>query len=158
MTVDDKLVTGVWLTAWQRLLRTQCSLLRVLDADLQAAHDITISDYDVLVSLRDSPQGRLRMSDLSSFTLLTRSGITRLIQGLERAGLVDKSICKSDARVSWISLTKSGRARLELARKTHHNGIRLLFASSFDEEEAEQLAELLGRIPGVASDDSPCSQ
>lgn len=144
-----ELVTGPLMVAWQRLLRANCVLSRVLDGELQAAHHLTISDYDVLVQLRDAEGHCLTMSDLSRRTTLTRSGMTRLVQGLERDGLVQRRACRSDARVSYAVITDNGLAVLEDARRTHHAGIRRVFADHFSAEEAEQLAELLGRIPGV---------
>jgi DNA-binding MarR family transcriptional regulator len=152
------MVEGAQLEAWQRLLRVNCIAMRTLDAELQAGHGLTISDYDVLVSLRGAEDGHLRMSDLSKRTMLTRSGMTRLVQGLERDGFVERLNCPSDARVSWIRLTDGGRERLEAARRTHHAGIRRVFADHLEDTEAEQLAELLGRIPGAADadDDTAC--
>jgi DNA-binding MarR family transcriptional regulator len=151
-------VEGALMVAWQRLLRANCVLSRVLDTELQAAHGITISDYDVLVQLRDAEGRCLTMSDLSRRTMLTRSGMTRLVQGLERDGLVQRRACPSDARVSYAVLSDQGLALLEDARRTHHAGIRRVFADHFSAEEAEQLAELLGRIPGVLDTPSarPC--
>lgn len=137
------------MDAWQRLLRAHCVLSRTLDGELQAAHGITISDYDVLVQLRDADGHCLTMSDLSRRTMLTRSGMTRLVQGLERDGLVERRACRSDARVSYAVLTTQGLQQLEDARRTHHAGIRRVFADHFSAEDGEQLAELLGRIPGV---------
>ena len=142
-------VEGAIMDAWQRLLRAHCVLSRTLDTELQAAHGITISDYDVLVQLRDADGHCLTMSDLSRRTLLTRSGMTRLVQGLERDGLVERRACRTDARVSYAVLTAHGVQQLEDARRTHHAGIRRVFADHFSAEEGEQLAELLGRIPGV---------
>jgi DNA-binding MarR family transcriptional regulator len=151
------MVDGAALDAWQRLLRANCIALRTLDHELQSGHGMTISDYDVLVSLRSAPDHALRMSDLSRRTLLTRSGMTRLVQGLERDGLVERRACAEDARVSYAVLTRTGLDRLASARRTHHAGIRRVFAEHFTEEEAARLAELLGRIPGVADgSDTAC--
>lgn len=155
MQTGEQMVTGALLEAWQRLLRSNCLVLRALDAELQSEHRMTISDYDVLVSLRSAEDGQLRMSDLSRRTMLTRSGMTRLVQGLERDGLVERASCESDARVCWVRLSPEGTARLDAARRTHHAGIRRLFADHFSEDEATQLAELLGRIPGVIADPGP---
>ena len=149
-TSQEAAVTGEKLVAWQRLLRANCVLMRQLDSELQTEHRMTISDYDVLVALRDAPDGHLRMSDLSRRTMLTRSGMTRLVQGLERDGLVERMNCPEDARVAWIRLSDDGKQRLAEARLTHHAGIRRLFADHLEDTEAEQLTELLGRIPGVA--------
>ncbi len=157
MTTSQQLVTGTHLDAWQRLLRANCVLMRELDHELQSEHSMTISDYDVLVALRGAEEGHMRMSDLSRRTMLTRSGMTRLVQGLERDGLVERLDCPSDARVSWVTLTDEGRERFEAARRTHHAGIRRMFADHLEDAEAEQLAELLGRIPGVADgSDTAC--
>jgi len=155
---QTEFVTGPQLTAWQRLLRANCVVSRVLDGELQAAHGLTISDYDVLVQLRDAEGNCLTMSDLSRRTTLTRSGMTRLVQGLERDGLVQRRSCRTDARVSYAVITDNGLAVLEDARRTHHAGIRRVFADHFSTEEGEQLAELLARIPGVTDAPSarPC--
>jgi DNA-binding MarR family transcriptional regulator len=149
-TSEQDWVTGTALDAWQRLLRANCVLMRTLDHELQAGHGMTISDYDVLVSLHHAEDHSLRMSDLSRRTLLTRSGMTRLVQGLERDGLVERRPCETDARVSFAVLTPDGVERLAAARRTHHAGIRRMFADHFSDEDAATLSELLGRIPGVA--------
>ena len=157
MGTTTGMVTGPQLEAWQRLLRANCIAMRTLDAQLQAGHGITIRDYDVLNALRGAEAGHLRMSDLSRRTMLTRSGMTRLVQGLERDGFVERIACPSDARVAWVKLSDGGRTRLEAARRTHHAGIRRLFADHLEDAEAEQLSELLGRIPGVADgSDTAC--
>ncbi len=144
------MVDGVVMTAWKGLLRANCILMRELDTELRSTHGLTISDYDVLVQLREAEDSSLRMSDLSRRTMLTRSGMTRLVQGLERDGFVERRACGEDARVSYAVLTPGGRERLEAARATHHAGIRRMFADHFDESAAAQLAQLLDRIPGVA--------
>ena len=120
LPTGEQMVVGTLLDAWQRLLRANCVIMRVLDAELHAEHGMTLSDYDVLVSLRAADDCSLRMSDLSRRTLLTRSGMTRLVQGLERDGLVERRACDADARVSYAVLTDLGHERLERARSTHH--------------------------------------
>lgn len=153
------IIEGARIEAWQRLLRAHCVLSRTLDAELQAAHGMTLSDYDVLIQLREADDHSLRMSELSRRTLLTRSGMTRLVQGLERDGLVERRSCPVDARVSYAVLTESGQAQVAAARETHHAGIGRMFANHLSEAEAQQLSELLGRIPGVLGEDGepePC--
>lgn len=152
---QHELVEGAQMHAWQRLLRANCLLSRALDTELQSAHGMTISDYDVLVQLRDAQGHSLRMSELSRRTLLTKSGMTRLVQGLERDGLVVRRACADDARVSYAVLTEAGMERIAAARETHHAGIRRLFAEHFSDAEAEQLADLLGRIPGSCGEQQP---
>jgi DNA-binding MarR family transcriptional regulator len=157
MPTSGELVGGVMIEAWQRLLRANCVMSRALDAELQDAHSMTISDYDVLVQLRDAEDHSLTMSELSRRTLLTRSGMTRLVQGLERDGLVERRSCATDARVSYAVLTEVGQAQIAAARRTHHAGIRRLFADHFTPEEAEELSRLLGQIPCVG-DGEPCDE
>jgi DNA-binding MarR family transcriptional regulator len=150
-----QLVTGPPLDAWQRLLRAHIVIARCLDAELRTETGMTLSDYDVLVHLRDSECGALTMSGLASRTLLTRSGMTRLVQGLERTGLVERRSCDSDARVSYAVITQLGRDTLRQARILHHEGIRRMFADHFSDEEAAALSDLLARIPGV-TDEAGC--
>ena len=157
-TDEQTFVTGATMHAWKLLLRTHCVLARVLDQELQEAHGMTISDYDALVNLRDCERHALKMSELSKRTMLTRSGMTRLVQGLERDGLVERRSCTEDARVSYAALTPLGHERLAAARVTHHSGIRRLFADHFSDADAEQLSALLSRIPGVLEEpDLPCA-
>lgn len=156
-TSTHEFVSGPVLDAWQRLLRVHGVIVRTLDQELQAAHGITLSDYDALLQLRDADEACLKMSELSRRTLITRSGMTRLVQGLERDGFVERLPCPEDARVSYAQLTDAGRAMLAQARATHHAGIRRAFAGHFDEAEAIELARLLGKLPGALDRTGPCS-
>jgi DNA-binding MarR family transcriptional regulator len=140
---------GSCLEAWRSYLQSQRSILRELDAELVVAHGLTARDYEVLLYLAQAPDGRLAMSALAESTMLTRSGVTRLIDGLVTAGLIERASCASDARVSYASLTDAGRAKLRDAGRTHIAGVRRLFVERFSPEEIEQLAELLGRLPGA---------
>jgi DNA-binding MarR family transcriptional regulator len=89
----------------------------------------------------------MRRVDIARAVLLTASGITRLLDGLERAGWVEKRACSSDARVSYAALTEDGLAKFRAAEQSHLADVQELFAAAFTEEEHEQLAELLGRLP-----------
>jgi DNA-binding MarR family transcriptional regulator len=132
--------------AWLRLLRAHATLTRHMDANLQAAHELTINDYEVLLALARAPDRRMRRVDLAGHVLLTQSGITRLLQGLERAGLVERADCPTDGRVVYAQITDSGYERLREASRTHLDDIRSLFAARFTSEELESLDELLGRV------------
>jgi DNA-binding MarR family transcriptional regulator len=140
---------GSSLEAWRSYLQSQRSILRELDADLVAAHGLTARDYEVLLYLAQAPECKLPMSALAERTMLTRSGVTRLIDGLVTAGLIERDSCPSDARVSYARLTHAGLTKLRDAGRTHIAGIRRLFLEHFQPEEIEQLAELLGRLPGA---------
>jgi DNA-binding MarR family transcriptional regulator len=133
--------------AWVRFLRAHAALTRELSSRLEALHELTLSDFDVLVQLYYAEGRRLRRIDLARSVLLTASGITRLLDGLESCGLVAKERCASDARVTYAVLTKAGVKKIEEARESHLADIEELFGSRFSQQEREQLAELLGRLP-----------
>ncbi len=134
-------------TPWTRFLRAYAALTRELSGRLEQAHGLSLRDYDVLVQLYAAPERRMRRIDLARTVLLSPSGITRLLEGLERAGLVGKHHCASDQRVTYAVLTEAGAAKFEEASATHRADVDELFASQFNREEWEQLAELLGRLP-----------
>ena len=132
---------------WIRLLRAHSALTRELSSRLEAAHGLSLRDFDVLVQLYEAPDRRLRRIALARTVILRPSGITRLLEGLERAGWVAKHHCESDNRVTWAVLTDEGAAKFEEARATHVGDVEELFSSRFSADEYEQLAELLGRLP-----------
>jgi DNA-binding MarR family transcriptional regulator len=136
------------LQVWTRFLQAHSAISRELERDLVGEHGLTLSDYDVLVQLAKAPQRRLRPVELSRAVLLTRGGVTRLVQGLERAGLVDRIDCPHDRRGSYVRLTDEGRERLRRAARTHLRGVRELFATRFGEQELDTLGALLERMSG----------
>ena len=135
------------LETWVRFLRAHAAITRELSGRLEAAHGLTLSDYDVLVQLYFAPERALRRVDLARTVLLTASGITRLLDGLERSGWVEKKACSSDARVSYAVLTPTGEKKFEEAAAMHRADVEELFASNFSATERDQLGELLGRLP-----------
>jgi DNA-binding MarR family transcriptional regulator len=146
------------LNAWARLLRGHAAITRALSAELEADHGLTINDYEALLLLSRADEGRLRRVDLAEQLLLTPSGVTRLLDGLERIGLVERAACSSDRRVTYAVLTDGGRARLEEASASHLTGVRAFLEDRFSGQELDQLAELLGRLPGAAgADGSDCA-
>jgi DNA-binding MarR family transcriptional regulator len=132
--------------AWLRLLRAHATLTRQMDANLQAEHRLTINDYEVLLALARAPDRRMRRVDLAGHILLTQSGITRLLHGLERAALVERADCPTDGRVVYAQITDLGYERLRQASRTHLDDIRSLFAARFSAEELDALAALLERV------------
>jgi DNA-binding MarR family transcriptional regulator len=138
---------GLTETAWLRFLRAHAAITRELSSRLEARHELTLSDFDVLVQLYYAEGRRMRRIDIARSVLLTASGITRLLDGLEACGLVAKERCESDARVTYAVLTEAGVKKIEEARESHNADIEELFGSRFAPEEREQLTELLGRLP-----------
>ncbi len=143
--------------AWVRFLRAHAAVTREQSVRLEADHGLTLNDYEVLLQLYFAPEQAMRRVDIARAVLLTASGITRLLDGLERSGLVEKKACSTDARVSYAALTESGIAKFEEARAMHLADIDELFGSNFSPEERDTLAALLGRLP--LADTSPaCSE
>ena len=155
-TQTSELLETLEVQAWIRLLRAHAALTRRFSADLAAAHGLTLNDYDVLVQLAHADGGRLRRVDLAERVLLTPSGITRLLEGLQRAGWVERVACASDGRVSYAQLTDTGRAKLREASKTHLEAVRALFAERFADDDLAELDDLLARLPGT-DPDSDCA-
>jgi DNA-binding MarR family transcriptional regulator len=145
------------IAAWARLLRTHAAVTRELSAQLVAEHGLTINDYEALLQLSHADGGAMRRVDLSEQLVLSPSGVTRLLDGLERAGWVEKGVCPSDARVTYAVLTDEGRAKLERASESHLAQVRALFEERLSRKELETLTALLGRLPGGGDDGSACS-
>ena len=148
------------LEAWVAFLRSHAAITRELSVQLQREHGLTLNDYEVLLHLSHADGQMLRRVDLSERVLLTASGITRLLEGLESSGFVCKETCKSDARVSYAKLTESGSEKLRVAAVTHLRGIDELFVGRYSGSELATLAELLARLPVTGADcksAEPCS-
>lgn len=145
---------GAPLAAWRAYLQSHAAILRALDAELLAEQGLTTRDYEVLLYLSHAPDHRLPMSALASRTMLTRSGITRLVDGLVSAGFVERIGCESDARVSYAQLTEAGYQKLRRAGCSHVASVQRLFLERFSPEEVSALADLLGRLPGAQQEGS----
>ena len=134
------------LGAWRGFLRTHAALTRQLDAELAAAHALPLSTYEVLLFLADTSDGQMRMSDLADSVLLSRSGLTRLVDRLEREGLVERRSCPGDARGMNAVITDAGRSRFAEARKTHLDGVRRRYLDHLTDQEKELLAGVWDRM------------
>ena len=128
------------------MLRAHAELTRALDAQLAREHKLPLSSYEVLLFLADAPDGRMRMSDLAESVLLSRSGLTRLVDRLEREGLLKRERCESDARGLFAEITPAGRALFDAARRTHLDGVRALFLDRFSRDELRALGELWQKL------------
>jgi DNA-binding MarR family transcriptional regulator len=132
--------------AWGGFLRTHAKLVRELDDELVAAHGLSLSSYDVLVTIESAPDRRVRMSELADAVLLSRSGLTRLVGRLVDQGLLERVGCENDARGAYAVLTDAGRRRLGEARGTHLRGIRERFLDRLDDSEQRQLDRIWSRL------------
>jgi DNA-binding MarR family transcriptional regulator len=138
------------IEAFVRLVRGHSAVTRALNAQLVADHGLTINDYEALLHLARAEDRRMRRVDLAERLILTASGVTRLLDGLEEAGYVDRAACASDRRVTYAVLTESGLAKLREASKSHVADIREIFETRFNAEELDQLVALLDRLPHAA--------
>ncbi len=134
------------LRAWRGLLRTHAAMVKALDVQLEAAHGLQLTSYEVLMYLSDAEQERMRMCDLASTILLSRSGLTRLVDRLARDGLIERVACHDDARGAFAKLTPLGREKLRAARETHLAGVRRLFLDRLSPQDQEALAAIWDRL------------
>jgi len=134
------------LRAWRGLLRAHACLAKRLDAELERAHHLPMTSYEVLHHLQEASGGRMRMCELAEQAQLSRSGLTRLVDRLEREGLLGRCSCDHDARGSYACLTETGLERLQAARVTHLAVVREHFLSHFSEGELSSLADMWERI------------
>jgi DNA-binding MarR family transcriptional regulator len=139
------------LGAWRGMLRVHSALVKQLDAELSSAHKLPLSSYEVLLNLEAAPGKRRRMAELADSVLLSRSGMTRLVDRLEKDGLLRRDTCTDDGRGAYAVLTDKGAAALADARHTHLEGVREKFLKQFDEGELRVLAEYWDRVvPGAS--------
>jgi DNA-binding MarR family transcriptional regulator len=150
------------LGAWRAFIQTHARLLHRLDEELQAAHGLSIAEYDALLQLVTAPERRLRMSTLADRVLLSRSGITRLVDRLVADGMVERSACPTDARGSMATITQAGVSRLRAASKTHLEGVRKYFLNVVTLDEQATIERALGNVSDglvgkVIGEDSVCT-
>lgn len=142
---------AIELDAFARLMRAHTVLRRELEAEVLRPRGLTINDFEALLHLSKAHENRLRRVDLVELLMLTPSGVTRLLEGLQESGLVENVQCDDDGRVTWSRLTPDGIETVECVGVTHTARLRSLFRDTLSEDEVAQLSELLGRLPGVGS-------
>lgn len=145
-TILPAAISAEELAVWRTLLRVQALLSRRLQTHLLAEHDLSLGSYDVLVHLAEAPGGRLRMNDLADRVMLSRSGLTRLADRLQRDGLIDRASCESDARGLFAVITAAGRERLGAATPTYQKGVRTHVLCRLDPGELRQFAAILDKL------------
>jgi DNA-binding MarR family transcriptional regulator len=143
--------------AWSRLLRAHSTTKRLVSAELQAEHGLTINDYEALLVLSRTEEGHLKRVDLARTLMLTPSGVTRLLDGLEEAGLVESVPCPSDKRVTYAAITDAGREKVGEASSAHNGSIQALLGEHLSQKEIDTVAAILGKLPGVAEGDESCT-
>jgi DNA-binding MarR family transcriptional regulator len=146
VTTTRARLSDAQLGAWRVFLRAHSQITRRLEQELLTEQDLPLASYEVLLHLAEAPGGMLRMTDLADRVLLSRSGLTRLVDRLERDGLVARTSCPSDARGTNAQLTEAGRARLRAAAPTHLRGVAEHVTDRLTPQEIEQLRELMTKL------------
>lgn len=141
------------LTVWREFLRSHAEVIRRLERDLADHADLPLVWYDVLLQLAEAPGRRLRMAELANRVLLSRSGLTRLVDRLQAEGLVTRQPFPGDARGMYTVLTEEGLNRLRHAAPVHLAGIQAFWLSKFNDDELRTLGGLLSRIDSSAPAD-----
>ena len=134
------------MAVWESLLRTVSALLKTFEQELQESEGLSLPWYDVLVQLQEAPEGRLRMQALADSVVLSRSGLTRLIDRMEKAGLVRREHSTEDRRGYYAILTQEGRRVFGQARPVHHRGIQEHFTRHLDDADIRALRTALTKV------------
>ena len=145
-------LTAEELAAWREMLRVHTALVKALDAELAAAHDLPLSSYEVLITLESAPGRKRRMAELADSVLLSGCGMTRLVDRLAKEELLERDLCTDDGRGCYAVLTEKGAELLATARPTHLDGVRERFLRHFSTDEMVMLASMWERVlPGAAT-------
>ncbi len=134
-----------WLDAWMAYLRTHSRFWEQVEADMRREHGLTIARYDVLAQLKLAG-GRLGLSDLASAIALSPSGLSKLLDRMERSGLIRRHPDPRDARATFAIITPRGRALVERARETHHEFLRCTFGAALSDRDLADLTRIMKRL------------
>jgi DNA-binding MarR family transcriptional regulator len=145
-TSTTRSLTARQSEAWFGLLHAHADLVKQVDTELLAAHRLPLSAHEILHRLSGAPDGHLSVTDLAGRVLLSSSRVSRLVDELERQGLVERRSCPGDARVSHVTVTEAGASRLEQADETFHEAIRRHFVDRLTQAEVEALAAVWSKL------------
>lgn len=134
------------LETWRSFLVAHAQIRRQLERELQAEQSLGLGEYEVLLLLARAPERQLRMSELADLLVLSRSGVTRLVDRLEADALVERTLCDTDRRGSWATLTDAGLRRLRRAAPTHLRGVGEHFLDRIPPAELDALQRTLDRV------------
>jgi DNA-binding MarR family transcriptional regulator len=134
------------LAAWVAVLQTHAFMVDALEERLMARNGLPLGWFEVLLRLADAPDGALRMQDLARLAWLSKSGITRLVDRMEAAGLVERRLCATDRRVIYATISETGRKRVQAAIPSHRRDVEQIFARHLSASERRKLLELLQKV------------
>ena len=141
-----KKITDLELETWRLFITTNARIIDRIDTNLRDAQQIPLNWYDVLIELHEAPDNRLRMSELAERVLLTRSGLTRLVDRLEKEGYLTREIDPSDRRGFYAIITDAGRNAMKSAWPNYATSINDLFAQHLSDDEAKLLTDIFKRM------------
>ena len=144
------------LAAWRGILEVHARMTQALDAEMRTAHGLSVSAYEVLMFLADAPDKRLRMSEIAERVLLSRSGLTRLVDRLCQRQLLSRSAAETDGRGLYAQLTPKGEATLRAARRTHLRGVRQHFLQPLTATDVIVLGDIWTRFDANPTDQERC--
>jgi DNA-binding MarR family transcriptional regulator len=136
--------------AWGALTRTHAAVTGRLQEALAQSDFPPLPWYEVLATIAEAPEQRMRMGDLAEALVITRGGLTKLVDRLIKAGLLERTFCETDRRVSYATLLPSGAQLLEEMRPVVAAELAVAFSANISEDEAGQLRETLDRVRGTA--------
>ena len=136
------------LAVWRAFLEANAHSTRVLEQELEEQRGLSLHWYDALLQLHEAG-GRLRMQELANRVLLHKSSISRLVDRMEGAGLVERVACPSDGRSRYAVITPEGRQVLRRAAPVHLRGVERHFASHLTDTDVVALARVLAKLPGA---------
>lgn len=140
ITHEDK------LAAWRAFLQAHAKLIRVLEREMQEEQQLPLSWYDILAHLDDAIDGRLRMQELAESVLLSRSGLTRLVDRMAKSSLVSRAPCPHDRRGTFAVITPQGRTTLQKAMPGHLRGVEQHFLNHLDDADIQALDRSLSKV------------
>jgi len=145
-STDTQNTQSIHLQMWRSFLETHSTVVKFLERRMDEQHGLPLAWWDVLIQLADGPEGRLRMGELAESVLLTRSGITRLVDRMIVAGLVDREPCPGDRRGYYAVITQQGRDTIEKIGPDHSKDAWEVFLGHIDEEEAALMSQVFTRV------------
>jgi DNA-binding MarR family transcriptional regulator len=155
---DSRQLDRLELAAWKGMLFAYRDMTTAIDERLEREHDLSLSSYEVLLLLSGAPEHSMRMGALADELLLSRSGLTRLVDRMVARGLVERHNCSEDRRGTWARLTEAGMKKFRAARPTNLAAIREQFVGKLDESDLERLASVWEKLeePGPEPEDAGC--
>ena len=132
--------------AWMNLLQANAIVAEALEQRLQAECELSLAENETLARLAHSPEGRLRMADVANLMLVSKSGVTRLIDRLEGAGLATRALCSTDRRVTYAAITPAGREALDRSRPVMAEALETAFSRHLADADVRALRRALRKV------------